>query len=157
LDHTNVWNSSIIFQNSSANLTLTTGLSLFLLAQVDKYLGDMYCPWGKLLVLGIHFMIRRNGSGLSKKAGRPWLQYSTGSEASPSTCKTMTCNYCITFSMVKGSSSATNSFIAYKIPHVYKWNCICQCQICTWILENNWTISNVCVIRPPSALNNVVL
>ena len=48
----------------------------------------------------------------SWKAGRPWLQYSTGSEASPSTCKTMTCNYCITFSMVKGSSSATNSFIA---------------------------------------------
>jgi hypothetical protein len=45
------------------------------------------------------------------KAGRPWLHYLTGSEASPSTCKTMTCNYCITFSKVKGSSSATNSFI----------------------------------------------
>ena len=57
-------------------------------------------------------MTRRNGSGLSRKAGRPWLLYSTGSEASPSTCKTMTCNYCITFSKVKGSSSATNSFIA---------------------------------------------
>ena len=55
-------------------------------------------------------MIRRNGSGLSKKAGRPWLQYSTGSEASPSTYKTMTCNYCITFSKVKGSSLATMGF-----------------------------------------------
>jgi predicted nucleic acid-binding Zn finger protein len=65
-------------------------------------------------------MIRRNGSGLSKKAGRPWLQFSTGSEANP----------------------------FYKIPHVYKWNCICQCQICAWILENNLTtctsnVSNV--------------
>ena len=105
----------IVFQNSSANLTLTNTISFVNMWNFIKGVKNPNLkrdrPKEKRQRDSLYDQEKRIRTFQeSWKAGRPWLQYSTGSEASPGTCKTMTCNYCITFSKVKGSSLATMGF-----------------------------------------------
>jgi hypothetical protein len=104
----------IVFQNSSANLTLTNTISFVNMWNFIKGVKNPNLKWDRP-----EEKRQRDSLYDQEKRIRTFLESWKAMAAIldrirsiAESCKTMTCNYCITFSKVKGSSSATNSFIA---------------------------------------------